>query len=172
MRLRLRLLYIFFKSLFIKKKSSVLDDTILKLMVFPNDVDIKYVTNDRYLSFMDLGRIFFIFSYTNILLMIRKKWIPVATNIFIQYRYPLKLFQTFNLSTRIVWWDHKHFYLTQKFEKNNRVLCSAIVCATFMSEKGLVPTSDILQAMNKEAIRPEKPDFIETFQNNHPPHKI
>jgi len=56
MRLRLRLLWLIIAS-FIRGRRSLADETVLNLRVLPNDVDLTRVSNDRYLTFMDLGRI-------------------------------------------------------------------------------------------------------------------
>ena len=56
MRLRLRLLMLIIASFF-RARLSLADENVLNLRVLPNDVDITRVSSDRYLPFMDLGRI-------------------------------------------------------------------------------------------------------------------
>ena len=56
MRLRLRFLWLLLSS-FWKKPLGILDESVLNLRVFPNDVDITKISNDRYTALMDLGRI-------------------------------------------------------------------------------------------------------------------
>ena len=162
----------FIESLFAPKKKSILDKTEMSLRVLPNDVDVKYMTNDRYLSIMDIGRIHFAFSIASLPFLIKKKWIPVATGVYMQYRFPLKIFQKYNLHTRIVWWDKRHFYLTQKFERNGKVVATGIVIATWMSKNKLLPSDEILTALKQNNEPPEEPQYIMELKNIHPDHKV
>ena len=49
MRLRFRLLFLMISS-FWKKPIGILDEFVLNLRVFPNDIDITKISNDRYLE--------------------------------------------------------------------------------------------------------------------------
>ena len=39
----------------------LLDESVLNLRVLPNDIDIKKITNYRFLALMDLGRLDIVF---------------------------------------------------------------------------------------------------------------
>lgn len=92
MRLRLRLLYLLLSSCW-KKRLGILDESVITLTVLPNDVDIMKMTNDRYVSLMDLGRMDLIYRSGLLKLMFNNKWAPVATFAAIRFRYPLKVFR-------------------------------------------------------------------------------
>ena len=49
MRLRLRLIWLILSS-FWKRPLGLLEESVLNLRVFPNDVDITKISNDRYLA--------------------------------------------------------------------------------------------------------------------------
>ena len=101
MRLRLRFLWLLLSS-FWKKPLGILDESVLNLRVFPNDVDITKISNDRYTALMDLGRIDIGFRVGWRKAMTTKKWMPVVTFNTIRFRYPLKIFQKYQLKTRII----------------------------------------------------------------------
>ncbi len=60
MMLRFRFLWLILSS-FWKKPLGLLDESVLNLTVFPNDVDITKISNDRYSALMDLGRLDVVF---------------------------------------------------------------------------------------------------------------
>jgi len=158
MRLRLRLLWLFIASFF-KTPTNLLGESILNLMVLPNDVDVTKITNDRYSALMDLGRLDLAFRCGLRGVLFRKGWVPVATFITIRFRYPLKVFQRYQLHTRILWWDDRTFYWEQSFRRNGRVVGTGHVCATVI-KKGIVPTSEVVAAIDPDAIRPEMPEVV------------
>ena len=80
----------------------LLDESVLNLRVLPNDIDVKKITNDRFLALMDLGRMDIVFRTGLLKLMFKNKWVSVATCDTIRFRYPLKVFQKYQLRTRLV----------------------------------------------------------------------
>ena len=158
MRLRLRLLWIFIASFF-KKPLSLLDPSVLDLVVFPNDVDVTKITNDRYSALMDLGRLDLAFRIGLRGVFFKKRWVPVATFITIRFRYPLKVFQRYQLHTRVLWWDDKTFYWEQTFKRNGRVVGTGHVCATVI-HNGIVPAADVISVIAPGVVRPEMPEIV------------
>lgn len=159
MKLRLRLFWLFLSS-FWKKKANLLDESILRLRVLPNDVEIRKVSNDRYIALMDLGRADIGFRCGLRKVMLKKKWTPVTTFNSIRYRYPLRLFQTYELRTRIIWWDDETFYWKQTFKRNNRTLASAYVAQTLYNRDGLIAPAKILEETNQSVEKPVEPEII------------
>ena len=158
MRLRLRLLWLIFASFF-KKPISLLDESVITLWVLPNDVDITKITNDRYVTIMDLGRMDYAFRVGLRSTMVKKKWIPVATFVNVRFRYPLRIFQRYQLKTRILWWDEKVFYWEQTFLRDGRVLATGHVGGT-VHHNGIVPSSDVLAIIGRGVERPNMPDSV------------
>jgi hypothetical protein len=71
MRLRLRLLLLLLSS-FWKKPINILDESVLNLIVLPNDIDVSKISNDRYIALMDLGRMDIVFRSGLLKLMLKK----------------------------------------------------------------------------------------------------
>ena len=163
MRLRLRLLWIIFSS-FWRKHLGVLDESVLTLRVLPNDIDVLKITDDRYLALMDLGRADLAARTGLAKTIARRKWAPLATSACIRFRYPLKAFQSYELRTRIVYWDDHTFYLLQHFERNHRKVATGYVCATFLDASGPVPPQQILAELRSTAACPDKPDIVSQLQ--------
>jgi acyl-CoA thioesterase FadM len=158
MRLRLRLLLLLLSS-FWKKPINILDESVLNLIVLPNDIDVSKISNDRYIALMDLGRMDIVFRSGLLKLMLKNKWGPVVTFDTIRFRYPLKVFQRYQLKTRIVWWDDTTFYFKQSFERKGRVVATGYVCGGPFGTNGQVPPQEILDQIGRSVTKPSQPEI-------------
>ncbi|MDH2916034.1 MAG: thioesterase family protein [Gallionella sp.] len=159
MRLRLRLLLLVLSSLW-KKPLGVLDESILSLTVLPNDIDITKISNDRYIALMDLGRMDLAFRCGLLRLMLRNRWAPLTTFNTIRFRYPLKVFQRYQLKTRVVWWDDEFLYFEQTFTRKGRVLATGHLRATLLGPNGPVPPKEIIDAIGHPITKPGQPEIV------------
>jgi len=137
-----------------------LDEFVLNLRVLPNDVDITKVTNDRFIALMDLGRMDITFRTGLLKSMFKNKWVPLATFDTIRFRYPLKMFQQYQLKTRVVWWNNTTMYFKQVFERKGRVIASGYVCATFLGSNGTIPPDEIMAETRQSVTKPDEPEII------------
>ena len=159
MRLRLRILWLFISS-FWKMPLGLLEESVLDLVVLPTDVDITKVSNDRYVALMDLGRVDLALRVGLREAMVKKLWAPLVTVHSIRFRHPLKIFQKYQLITRVVWWDDKTFYFEQIFKRNDRVLATGYVSSTLMNEDGAIPSLLMLEEISQHVTKPEEPEII------------
>lgn len=159
MRLRLRFLWLILSS-FWKKPIGILDESVLNLTVFPNDIDITKITNDRFIALMDLGRMDIVFRTGLLKSMFKNKWVPLATFDTIRFRYPLKVFQKYQLRTRIVWWDDTTAYFKQVFERKGRVVATGYVCATFLGSNGPIPPDEVISETGTSVTKPNEPEIV------------
>ena len=159
MRLRLRLLLLLLSSLW-RKPIGILDESVLDLRVLPNDIDITKISNDRFISLMDLGRMDIAFRTGLLKSMFKNKWVPLATFDTIRFRYPLKVFQKYQLRTRIVWWDDTTGYFKQVFERKGRVVATGYVCATFLGSNGPIPPVEIFAETRQSVTKSSEPAVV------------
>ena len=138
----------------------VLDESVLNLRVLPNDIDITKATNDRFIAVMDLGRMDVVFRVGLLKSMVKNKCVPLATFDTIRFRYPLKLFQKYQLRTRVVWWDDETFYFKQVFERKGRVVATGYVCATLLGAKGRIPPNEVLEEVGQSVTKPNEPEIV------------
>ncbi|MBI4971671.1 MAG: thioesterase family protein [Candidatus Omnitrophica bacterium] len=144
MSLIFRMFYILISSIF-RKRLGPLEDSVIKLRVLPNDLDIQgHMNNGRFLTLMDLGRID---------LMVRTgfwrtarahRWIPLVGTAMISFKRPLNLFQCYELHSRIVCWDDKWCYIEQKFVRKGRIITYAWMRGLFRGPSGNVASKDVL----------------------------
>lgn len=160
MNLFFRIFYVWFTGLF-RKRLKVLDVSVLKLIVLPNDLDIYgHMNNGRYLTLMDLGRMDWIVRTGLGKTAAKEGWQPLVASVKMDYRKSFLVFETFELRTRILGWDDKWFFIEQAFERNGRRHASGIVKGILRGPKGNVPPARVLEALGQGAVSPALPEEI------------
>lgn len=161
MNLFLRLFYVLATGLF-RKRLKVSDLSLLDLLVFPNDLDIYgHMNNGRYQTLMDLGRIDWIVRTGLGKTADINNWKPLVASVKMTYKKPLFVFQSFRLSTRIVGWDEKWFYIEQIFAKDGKVHALGFVKGLFRGPDGNVATQAVLGLLEKGIQSPALPPEIQ-----------
>ena len=163
MRLRLRLLWLLLTAPW-RSRMHALDEAVLRLRIHLNDIDVRVMTNDRILAFMDLGRVDLIIRTGLLRPMMRNGWTPVVLFAAVRFRQPLRLFRAYEMRTRILYWDERAFYIEQRFEREGRVVATGYVCATLRSGEGVVPAATIIAATGQHVTKPEKPEIVSLLQ--------
>jgi len=164
MRLRLRLLLVFIASFF-AKRLRLDDENVLDLRVLPNDVDVTLVSVERYLAFMDLGRINIILRAGMFRTLLARRWAPVVRIAAVRYRYPLGVLQQFRLRSRVIYWDDEWAWTEHVFERNGRVTCVGVTKAMFKSRGGLVPIAQFIAASGQSLVPPALPEVVAQLQS-------
>ena len=161
MNLFLRLFFVLFSGVF-RKRLKISDVSILKLPVFPNDLDIYgHMNNGRYLTLMDLGRIDWIVRTGLGKTADQNAWKPLVASVKINYKRSFLVFQSFELHTRILGWDSKWFFIEQIFMKRNVPYAIGIVKGLFRGPDGNVPTQNVLSLLEKGIVSPVLPPEIQ-----------
>lgn len=150
MNLYFRLFFLLFKALFrFRPKSHIRQDTVLRLRVLPNDLDLnRHMNNGRYLTIMDLGRIDYMIKTGLLAIALHNKWFPVVSAAHVCYFRPLGFFDSYTLRTTLESWDDKWYIMTQRFEKNGKLYAIGIVRGLFRDKKGPIPIATILKSLN------------------------
>ncbi len=159
MRLRLRLFWLFIVS-FWRERLQVLGESVLDMRVLPNDVDVSKITNDRYLAIMDLGRIDLVLRTGLFKIAVKRNWAPMVSCVCIRFRHPLKLFERYQLRTKIIYWDEETLYIQQQFVFQNRVKVTAYVCGTMLGAHGAVSPAMLFEALQVNPERPPMPAIV------------
>ena len=92
------------------------------------------LNNGRYVTLLDLGR----FAYGadgHQRFLKKKQWSLTITGTYNEYRYRLRLFQKFELKTKIIGYDTDWFYFFQKLERNGKTHMASVVKFAFTSKK-------------------------------------
>lgn len=160
MNLYLRLLAVLARIL-VGPKQGVLDASKLYFRVWPHDCDLNlHMNNGRYLTLMDLGRIHLIGQIKILRELLRRGWMPVLGAVEINFIRPLNPLQKFCLTTRMLTWDEKYFYIEQRFERGGRLHALAHIKGLFVHGSAPVANSRVLALTGSEIAAPPPPAVI------------
>lgn len=142
MNLYFRLLWIILRSFF-KPKINFSDEIVLKLRIFPNDLDInRHLNNGRYLTLLDLGSIDLFLRSGVLLRAIRNGFRPMVGGLIVTYRKGLSLFEKCTLTMQLKAWDDRWNYFEFEFRKVDGQLSAAgYFKGALVSKAGLVPNN-------------------------------
>lgn len=164
MNLFFRLLKTILLYLLRPTRHGILDESVVRFRVWPNDLDTNlHMNNGRYLTLMDLGRLDLLLHNGSVPIVLRNKWYPVLAGTLIRFRRPLNLFQRFEIRTRIVTWDAKWVYLEQRVLRRGDVALQAYLKGVFMGPKGSVPITDLLKRMGVDQPPPPAPPGLKAW---------
>jgi acyl-CoA thioesterase FadM len=142
----------------------LLATTRVHLRAWPNDLDINlHVNNGRYLALADIGRIHW-FVRTGVLAVARReKAFPVIGDAIAKFRQDLKIFQTFEIHTRLIGWDRKWGFLEHRFVRRDRVIGVVAIRGVFKGPGGPVDPGLLLAAIAHATPSPELPEWARCF---------
>jgi acyl-CoA thioesterase FadM len=105
--------------------------------VMPTDLDVLlHMNNGKYMSLLDLGRIDLLIRSGFLAALRGQGWYPVVAAEAIRFKRSLRLFQSFEIETRVIGWDHKVFALEQRFLHAGAEMASAVVWARILRRSG------------------------------------
>ena len=160
MNLWLRVLWVYLRAFF-GKRLEVLQTSIVRLRVFPNDLDsYGHVNNGRYLTLMDLGRLDLIIRTGMGRAARQNRWSPLVGSVQIEYRKSLRPFQPFEVHTRVIGWDKKWFYMEQLFWCGKKQMARAIVKGLFRGPRHSVSPLHVLQMIGGPEESPMLPEEL------------
>lgn len=164
MNLYLRFLILIFK-IFFAKKSLPLEASCLKFLVWPWDCDFNlHTTNSRYLSFMDLGRVYLLGAMGVTTKLLKLKWFPVLHACEVSFLKPLRPFTRFELITRIVSWDEKFFYIEQRFMCKGKLCALGLVRGLFLHQREKISPQAVVDLSGHQIQPPEASRMIQLWE--------
>lgn len=143
----------------------------LHFRVWPHDLDLSaHMNNGRYLTLMDLGRTDWMIATGLWKGVMRHRWTPILSAAKVRYRRELRLFRTFRLETRLVWWGENSVVMEQRFLTKNRrgaevISAQALVRAGLYDRKAkaFVPVTRLMAEIGLEAQSPEPTPDVRAF---------
>jgi len=158
--MRLRLILVILLSIFRRRKLAIAHESVLKLTCMPWDCVLKYLGNDRFYSFMDLGRVDLLFRLGWARAVLKEKWNPFVVTSYIQYRYPVRMFQRVTVHTKLIYWDSRFFWMEHEIKHNGRTLASALSKNVARNRRGIVSTSLIFVILSESSDAPNCPESV------------
>lgn len=123
----------------------------LSFRVMPTDCDPNlHMTNARYLSFMDLGRVDMLFRTNLREAFWKKRWGPMIGSSFIRYRRGLPPFTRFELITDLIDHDEKWVYMEQRIEVKGELYAVAYFKGLFRNRNGNVTPQEVMEQLGRK----------------------
>jgi acyl-CoA thioesterase FadM len=143
----------------------VLEEDCLRLRVWPNDIDLNmHLNNARYLNFMDYARTHLLARTRLLEHIVRSRWMPLVGAVWITYRRSLPLFASFDLTSRLVCWDDRWFYMEQTFTGRDGLLYAVgWVKGALRDRRGTVDPQQVIEGVAPGAVSPPMPDAMATW---------
>ena len=153
-----RFLFAIFKSRF-RPRLGVLDDCVIAMRVWPNDLDLNmHMNSGRYLSMMDIGRVEILARTRMLRRVLKRGWRPMVGATFIRYRKSLLPFERFTIRSHIVCWDEKWLYFEHILERRGEVAAQAYVRGLLRGKSGNVKPRELLELAGTPSLQsPEMP---------------
>lgn len=150
MNLYLRLIYTIVVSWW-QGRATLQEEQRLMFRTWPHDLDLNlHMNNGRYLTLMDLGRMQLMARFGLFGSIFTKGWMPVIGFVHMRFRRSLSPFQAFTLSTRLVAWDEKWFYIEQKFYAGEELMAVGLVKGLIRAKTGNLPVTDLLALIGEK----------------------
>ncbi|MFH1034590.1 MAG: thioesterase family protein [Pseudomonadota bacterium] len=141
-----------------------LGESLISMRVWPNDLDMNlHMNNGRYLTLMDLGRFDLTIRTGLGRAALRGRWRPMLGAATIRFRRGLRPFQRYDLRTRLVYWDHKWFFMEQRFEVAGQVYASALVKGVFVGPREKISPQVVAQAIGHDGASPPMPEEVRAW---------
>jgi acyl-CoA thioesterase FadM len=145
-----------------RRRVDLLATTRVRFRVWPTDLDLNgHVNNGRYLMLADLGRIDWFLRTGAMQVALRRGALPVVGDALAKFRRELRLFQSFEIHSRMLGWDERWGFLEHRFVRNGRVVAVVAIRGLFRGHQGPVAPSDLLAALGGgSAVSPALPDWV------------
>lgn len=143
----------------------------LSLRVWPTDLDTSlHMNNGRYLTLMDLGRVDWTIRCGLLRIVMKNKWVPVATTATARFVREMRVWQKFTLETRIVGWADTQLFFEHRFlfdggKRNGQLAALAVVKAGIYDRgaRRFVPMSELIDLTELEGDQPPVREDIAAF---------
>ena len=144
MNLWLRVLAVII-STFFRPRLSFSGPSVLSFRVWPHDLDINiHMNNARYMALMDLGRLDLIVRCGLWRTVFKEHWQPVIAAALVRFKKPLKPFQPFTMTSRVLSWDERWIYIEHIIETKEAVACHAVVRGAFVRKGQVIPPQEVV----------------------------
>jgi acyl-CoA thioesterase FadM len=169
MNLWFRLVLLLLADTFWRPRIGLLDTGRVTLRVLPSDLDLNgHMTNARFFSVLDLGRLDLLVRSGLLALVVRRRWTPVVAGCDVRFRRALWPFERFWVESRLAGWDDRWLYLEQTVHSKQGVAASAMIRGVIVAKGTPLAPAEVLSAAGFEGTPPELPARFEAWRTAEP----
>jgi len=149
-----------------KPRIDVLDTTRIRMRVWPNDLDLNlHVNNGRYLALADIARMHWFVRSGAARIAYRERALPVVGDAIAKFRRDMKLFDEFEIHTRMLGWDARWGFIEHRFVRNGRVLGVVAVRGLFKGPNGPIEPQWFLDRLGLHHESPTLPQWTREWNS-------
>ncbi|HEV7433343.1 MAG TPA: thioesterase family protein [Pseudorhizobium sp.] len=168
MNLWFRLLWVIASAWRRTRITSPNDTSSIPFRVWLHDLDTSlHMNNGRYWTLMDLGRTDLVIRSGLWRPVLRNGWTPVVSAGKIRFRRELRLFQRFDLQTRLVFWNDTRFVIEHRLvaQGTGAIAAIALVLAGIYDrrKKAFVPVDELFGQAGWQGEAPPMSAEVEAF---------
>lgn len=129
-----------------------LEPATVHFRALPHDCDLNFHLNaGRYVSFMDIARVELIARMRILRRVLKQGWRPIVGGGQVTYRKSVMPFERFSVTSRVVAWDEKWFYIEHTVKKSDGALAATGVMRTLLrGPNGNVRPRELLALLGME----------------------
>jgi acyl-CoA thioesterase FadM len=147
-----------------RRRVDLLATTRVRLRVWPTDLDLNgHVNNGRYLMLADLARIDWFLRTGVMRQALRRRAVPIVGDAMAKFRRDLRLFQSFEIHSRLLGWDERWGFLEHRFVRDGRVIGVVAIRGMFRGRNGALNPSQFLASVGGPVASPPLPDWLLTW---------
>jgi len=147
------------------KRHSLLGDAVMRKRVGPLDLDPNmHMTNTRYYSLFDLGRVEHLVCTNLLPAMTKRKCGPAIGGTALRWRKSLKLFQKYEVVSRLACWDEKWLYYDQTAVSGGEIYALAFSRIAVVGKGGTVPPQTIIEEAGFKDTSPPTHESVEALE--------
>jgi len=145
-------------------KLGLFDTHVSHHMCLPQDIDPwMELNNGRTLTLYDLGRLPMGKRMGFDTLGKRKGWgLTVAGNS-TRYRRRVRLFDRFEMRSRILGWDARFIYMDQTMWRGSECTSQMLLRSAVASKNGIVPPAEVMRALGHPERSPALPGWVQAW---------
>lgn len=167
MSLIFRLLWIFLTQTRGRRSRDPFAVTTVRARALPNDLDLNgHVNNGRLMTYIDFGRIDWLYRIGALGLAYRRRFIPVIGDISVRYLRPLRVFERFHVESRILGWNAQWAYFEHRLVRpDGRVILVLVNRGKFWSRRqGTLPVAEVIAGIGFAGVEsPELPPWVQSW---------
>lgn len=156
-----RMLVILIRLFFTKRDHHPLHRSRLFFHVWPHDCDFNlHLTSSRYFAVMDLCRIDLLVRMGLGRLILKKGWKFVVGAQEISYIREIPPFARFQVTTQIMGWDDKYFYIEHRVSRKGKLHALAHIRIAAIEKNRVISMSEIMEAADRDVEKPLEVEAI------------
>jgi acyl-CoA thioesterase FadM len=115
---------------------TVLGPVVTRMRVLPQDLDYMMVVNNgTYLQLMDVAGLRHLGRNGGLRLATKRSWFGYTVASTMRYRRPLRLWDRFEDTSRVLGWDDRVFYIEHVITRGGELCTRGVVCTRFVHRR-------------------------------------